>query len=157
MITKFSSIVKESSTAKFKIVIDIHGVIDALPEFFGFLTESIVKNGGDVHIITGGEWNEKLEKQLSGISYTHKFSVYDHLLKTAEILGEIEFPDGTIQKKFDDTLWDSTKAEYCKENQISLHIDDTLCYNDYFTTPFARFWSHNGKQKASHKDIRHLD
>ena len=157
MITKFSTIVNESSTAKFKIGIDIHGVIDALPEFFGFLTESIVKNGGEVHVITGGAWDEKLEKQLSGISYTHKFSVYDHLLKTAEILGEIEFPDGTIQKKFDDTLWDSTKAEYCKENQISLHIDDTLCYNDYFTTPFARFWSHNGKQKASHKDIRHLD
>jgi len=157
MITKFSSIVNESSTAKFKIGIDIHGVIDALPEFFGFLTESIVKNNGEVHVITGGAWDEKLEKQLSGISYTHKFSVYDHLLKTAEILGEIEFPDGTIQKKFDDTLWDSTKAEYCKENQISLHIDDTLCYNDYFTTPFARFWSHNGKQKSSHKDIRHLD
>jgi len=157
MITKFSSIVNESSTAKFKIGIDIHGVIDALPEFFAFLTDSIVKNGGEVHIITGGEWTDKLEKQLSSINYTHKFSVYDHLLKTAETLGEIEFPDGTIQKKFDDTLWDSTKAEYCKENNINLHIDDTLCYNDYFTTPFARLWSHNGKQKASHKDIRHLD
>jgi len=152
---KFSLI--NESKSKFSIGIDIHGVIDALPEFFAFLADSVIKNGGDVHIITGGEWNDKLEKQLGNINYTHKFSVYDHLLKTAETLGEIEFPDGTIQKKFDDVLWDSTKAEYCKENNINLHIDDTLCYNDYFTTPFARFWSHNGKQKASHKDIRHLD
>jgi protoporphyrinogen oxidase len=119
--------------------------------------QDIIKNGGEVHVITGGEWTDKLEKQLHGINYTHKFSVYDHLLKTAEILGEIEFPDGTIQKKFDDVLWDSTKAEYCKENNIDLHIDDTLCYNDYFTTPFARLWSHNGNEKSSHKDIRHLD
>ena len=152
---KFSSI--NESKSKFSIGLDVHGVIDALPEFFSFLTDSFVKNGAEVHIITGGEWSEKLEQQLSGIKYTHKFSIYDHLLKTAETLGEIQFPDGTIQKKFDDKLWDSTKAQYCKDNNISLHIDDTLVYNEYFSTPFARLWSHNGKQKASHKDIRHLD
>ena len=152
---KFSSI--NESKSKFSIGLDVHGVIDALPEFFSFLTDSFVKNGAEVHIITGGEWSEKLEQQLSGIKYTHKFSVYDHLLKTAETLGEIQFPDGTIQKKFDDKLWDSTKAQYCKDNNISLHIDDTLVYNEYFSTPFCRLWSHNGKQKASHKDIRHLD
>ncbi len=157
MITKFSNIINENSTTKFKIGIDIHGVLDTLPEFFSFLAESVIKNNGEVHIITGGEWTEKLEKQLSSIKYTHKFSVYEHLLKTAETLGEIEFPDGTIQKKFDDVLWDSTKAEYCRENKIDLHIDDTLIYNEYFTTPFARFWSHSNQPKASHKDIRHLD
>lgn len=157
MITKFSTIVNESPTTKFKIGIDIHGVIDALPIFFKFLADSIVKNNGEVHIITGGSWTEKLEKQLGGINYTHKFSVYDHLLKTSETLGEIEFPDGTIQNKFDDFLWDSAKAKYCEENNIDLHIDDTLSYNDYFTTPFARLWSNNGHKKASHKDIRHLD
>lgn len=154
---KFSNIINESNNSQFSLGIDIHGVIDALPEFFSFLTDSIIKNGGSVHIITGGEWSEKLEQQLSGIKYTHKFSVYDHLLKTAETLGEIQFPDGTIQKKFDDKLWDSTKAQYCKDNNISLHIDDTLVYNEYFSTPFSRLWSHNGKQKASHKDIRHLE
>ena len=88
MITKFSNIINENSTTKFKIGIDIHGVLDTLPEFFSFLAESVIKNNGEVHIITGGEWTEKLEKQLSSIKYTHKFSVYEHLLKTAETLGE---------------------------------------------------------------------
>jgi hypothetical protein len=68
------------SGQKFKIGVDIHGVIDSLPELFSFLTESIVKNGGEVHIITGGSWSQELESQITnlGISWTHKFSVYDY-------------------------------------------------------------------------------
>ena len=30
-------------------------------------------------------------------------------------------------------------------------------YNDYFTTPFCRLWSHNNQPKSPHKDVRHLD
>lgn len=55
--------------------------------------------------------------------------------------------------KFDDNLWNSMKGKYCKDNNIDLHIDDTLVYNDFFSTPFARLWSHNSKSKSSHKDI----
>ena len=93
-----------------------------------------------------------------GIKWTHKFSVYDHLINVdTKIVGEIQFPDGTIQKKFEDGAWDKVKAEYCREHSISLHIDDTLIYNDFFSTPFCRLWTHNSKPKASHKDVRHLD
>ena len=40
MINKFSKLT-ESTSAKFKIGLDLHGVIDALPEFFAFLTDSV--------------------------------------------------------------------------------------------------------------------
>lgn len=157
---KFTNIINENSTVKQKLGIDIHGVIDALPEFFAFLTESFIKNGGEVHIITGGSIDDKLIKQLNltNVKYTHIFSVYDHLIETnTSTYGDIMFPDGTVQKKFKDDVWDAAKANYCKENNISLHLDDTLIYNNYFTTPFARLWSHNNKQKAPHKSLRHLD
>lgn len=134
---------------KFKIGLDIHGVIDSMPDFFSFLTESILKNGGEIHIITGGHWDSELENLLNsfGIKWTHIFSVYDYLIsENANIVGEIQFPDSTIQKKFEDGLWDSIKAKYCQENNISLHIDDTLVYNDFFKTPFANFWSHNNQR-----------
>ena len=143
-----------------KISLDIHGVIDSMPELFSFLSESIVNNGGEVHIVTGGRWDEKLEKQLIklNIKWTHKFSVYDHLKENgAEQNGKIQFPDGTVQRKFNDEDWDKVKSDYCREHNISLHIDDTLAYNNYFTTPFARLWSHSGQSKSPHKDIRHID
>ena len=62
-----------------------------------------------------------------------------------------------VQKKFENGSWDHIKADYCRKHNISLHIDDTLIYNDFFTTPFARLWSHSNKPKPSHKDVRHLD
>jgi hypothetical protein len=142
-----------------KFGFDIHGVIDALPKVFSFLTQAIVAAGGEVHILTGGTWTTETEKQLKdlGIVWTHHFSVYDHLIDTkVNIVGEIKFPDGTIQQKFEDGHWDQVKGEYCSKHNINLHIDDTLLYNDYFTTPFTRIWTHNNKPKASHKDVRHL-
>jgi hypothetical protein len=145
---------------KIKLSIDIHGVIDAKPSIFAIMSKLLCESGHEVHILTGGSWTKELEEELKsyGISWTHHFSVYDHLMDLeVPTKGEIKFPDGTIQKKFIDGYWDSVKAKYCKENNISLHIDDTLIYNDFFETPFARFWSHNGKSKSPKKDIRHLD
>jgi hypothetical protein len=35
------------------------------------------------------------------IKWTNKFSVYDYLKESdAEVIGKVQFPDGTIQKKF---------------------------------------------------------
>jgi hypothetical protein len=143
-----------------KLSLDIHGVIDALPSFFSSLSKAIVASGGEVHILTGGTWTEELEEQIKkhGIVWTHTFSVYNHLIETGvKITGEIVFPDGKTQKKFEDGHWDKAKGDYCKKHNIDLHIDDTLIYNEFFTTPFARLWTHNNNPKASHKDLRHLD
>ena len=162
---KFSKMVNEkiSNNSSFKLGLDIHGVVDSMPEFFSFLTDSFIKNGGEVHLITGAHWDEEFEKQLNelGIKWTHNFSVYDHLIEGgAGITGEIQFPDGTIQKKFENGLWDHVKADYCKKHNISLHIDDTLIYNDFFSTPFTRLWTHNNNNnnsKSAHKDVRHME
>jgi hypothetical protein len=157
---KFTHMVNEEMSGKFKLGLDIHGVVDAMPEFFSFLTDSFIKNGGEVHIITGGRWDIEFEKQLNdfGIKWTHKFSVYDYLKESdAEVIGKVQFPDGTIQKKFKNEDWDMIKGQYCRDNGIDLHIDDTLIYNNFFSTPFARLWTHSGQAKAPHKDVRHMD
>lgn len=156
-INKFSNI--SGSNSAFKIGLDVHGVVDSMPETFSFLSKAVINAGGEVHIITGGSWNDELEEQLKKlkIKWTHGFSVYDFLIESGTpVIGEVQFPDGTIQKKFEGDSWDKVKAEYCKENSINLHLDDTLIYNDYFKTPFARVWSHNGKEKSPKKDIRHI-
>ncbi len=128
----------EQNSNKFKIGIDVHGVITKMPEFFKFLTESIIKNGGECHIITGGSWVE-VESELKsyGVSWTHYFSIYDYLLETEVSEGKFKFSDGTIQEKFDDRLWNSAKAKYCNDNNITLHIDDTEIYSEAFKTPVA--------------------
>jgi hypothetical protein len=131
------------SNNKFKLGLDVHGVIDSIPNFFSFLSESFIKNGGEVHIITGGSWSENLQKQLNsyGIKWTHHFSVYDYMLENNyKYSGNITFNDGTVQKRFNDSDWNKVKAEYCSKNNISLHIDDKTIYNDNFKTPFCKLW-----------------
>ena len=140
-----------------KLGLDIHGVIDSNPESFSFMSQSVIAGGGEVHIITGGSWTFELEEQLKGygIKWTSCFSVYDYLLDSGiDSIGTIQFPDGTIQKKFDYHLWDTIKAGYCKSNNIDLHIDDTEVYSKYFTTPFLLYKSSEDFEKISHIDIR---
>lgn len=140
-----------------KLGLDIHGVIDSNPESFAFMSQSVITNNGEVHIITGGSWTTDLEEQLKGygIKWTSHFSVYDYLLESGiDSIGTIQFPDGTIQKKFDYHLWDTIKAGYCKSNNIDLHIDDTEVYSNYFTTPFLLYKSSEDFEKISHIDIR---
>ena len=142
---KFSESINIES--KFKLGIDVHGVIDDLPEAFSFLTESIISSGGEVHIITGGSWTDELSKYVekTGVKWTHYFSVYDYLINSSEeINGIYKFSDGTTQKKFNDVIWNRVKGDYCQKNNISIHIDDTLICGDYFKTPFAKlFTKHN--------------
>ncbi len=125
-----------------KLGLDIHGVIDAKPEDFSFLSKAVIASGGEVHIITGGKWDDELMATIdaAGIFYTHVFSVYDHLMSSGYAReGKIVFPDGTVQERFADEEWDRCKADYCRENGISLHIDDTEAYMPYFDTPFMLF------------------
>jgi len=123
-----------------KIGLDLHGVIDSMPEFFSIFTKAIIESKGEIHIITGGatEKDKQLLKEYD-IKYTHFFSIVDYHI-------EIGTPtSGTHTKygfeKISDEEWDKTKGEYCKLNEIDMHIDDTTVYNDFFTTPFCRMWT----------------
>jgi hypothetical protein len=139
-----------------KLGLDIHGVIDANPETFAFLSKSIIDAGGEVHIITGGSWGEVLKKEVedAGIKYTHLFSVYDYLKSTDAVpIGLIQFPDGVIQDKYERNLWDSIKGKYSSEQGLDLHIDDTSDYGAFFTTPFLLYDGKTDIMKISHIDI----
>ncbi len=150
------SAIMESSSARHKIGIDLHGVITDMPDFFSFFTKAMISAGAEVHIITGGatEDDKRLLREHD-IRYTHFFSIVDHhkALGTRTSKKHPKYGFDMI----DDTEWDRTKGEYCRQNNISLHIDDTLIYNDYFTTPFCRIWTHTNMPKPEHKDKRHLD
>jgi len=140
-VKKFSESIDSSN---FKLGIDVHGVIDDLPELFAFLTNLIISGGGEVHIITGGSWDKELENDVrkTGVKWTHYFSVYDYLMSSGEeINGTHNFSDGTTQKRFKDDVWNRVKGDYCRKHNISLHIDDTLVYSNYFSTPFAKLFA----------------
>lgn len=141
---------------KYKIGLDLHGVISDMPEFFSYLSNLLINSGSEVHIITGGitEDDKKLLSDYN-INYTHFFSIVD-------FHKEMGTPtDGKHPKYgFDmisDEEWDRTKADYCRLHNIDIHIDDTTIYNNFFSTPFCRLWSHNSQPKPKHKDPRHLD
>lgn len=127
-----------------KISLDLHGVINDLPEVFQFITSSIIKNGGEVHIITGST-RLKAIKELKDLGFNPK-EHYSYVVGLPNFLEEkgkkvIRYNEKFGNPEFSDLDWDSAKAQYCAENGISLHIDDTLDYGKYFRTPFARLWT----------------
>lgn len=120
-----------------KIGIDVHGVLDTTPSFFATLTRLLVKNGHEVHILTGAEKTDALEKYLKetlGLSWTHFFSVTSFHKDAGT---EITYIYGNPY--MDNQIWNQAKSKYCTENNIQLHIDDSDIYGKHFTTPYAKF------------------
>lgn len=117
-----------------KIGLDFHGVIDSHPEFFAELSRLFGEVGHEVHIITGGRSFDIIPqlKKLN-IYYTHLFSITDYLVDQG--LEYYERPNGDFM--FDPKIWDKTKGEYCRKNNINIHFDDTDHYMLAFTTPFV--------------------
>lgn len=151
---KFSKITEELKSPM-KIGLDLHGVIDSMPEFFSFFTKAVIDAGGEIHILTGGTTDKDIQLLNDyNIKWTHFFSISDYHKEKGTPTDGIHPKYGFPQ--ISDYEWDRTKGDYCKKWNIDLHIDDTLAYNDYFTTPFCRMWSHNNKPKGDHKDPRHL-
>ena len=128
-----------------KLGLDIHGVADENKRFFAELTNLMVKNGHEVHVITGPRMTDKLEDELKefGIAHTHLFSITDHHIS----IGTPITWDAKGNPFMEDYLWDKTKAEYCIAKGIDMHIDDSDAYNYFFKTPYARYYS---KTKRTH-------
>lgn len=127
------------------IGIDIHGVLDKDHNRFIEIAQEIKRDGGKVFIITGHPIDEKLFEELEacGLEKIH----YDELVSVQDELEQSGHPVLNLDKygrnHYDDVAWNSFKAKYCKENDIDLHIDDTLEYLKYFETPCAHY--HNGE------------
>lgn len=119
-----------------KIGLDFHGVINTSPEFFSVISNLLVKNGHEVHIITGNDANEKLIQDLDnfGISYTHIFSIVEYHRKNGtKITYEWNGP------WMDKEIWNRTKADYCERKKIDIMIDDSIKYGELFKTPFINW------------------
>lgn len=119
------------------IGLDIHGIINTHPTFFAALTQSFIKDGWQIHVLTGShieESNIKEELASYGIEYTHLFSIADYHRDNKT---DGMWYDTNGDPWVSDEDWDRTKAEYCKRNNISFCIDDTARYANYFETPFG--------------------
>ena len=114
---------------KFRLGLDIHGVIDHNPDFFSMLTK-ILKGHEEieVHIITGGRFHEERENlERLGIEYDEFFSIYDY----HHSMGTETWYDAKGDLRMSDEDWDTTKAEYCERENITIMIDDTAKYGQY--------------------------
>lgn len=68
------------------------------------------------------------------IYYTHIFSIADHHKEKGTVIRYDEKGTPWI----DTELWNKTKAEYCADKKIDLHMDDSDIYHKHFTTPYAQ-------------------
>ncbi len=119
-----------------RLGIDIHGVADTFPDFFSKLSRELVNQGHEVHIITGAEHTRSLEHYLKNqldLAWTHLFSVTTYHKREGS---EVTYIDGNPY--MDSRLWNRSKAEYCRNNAIELHLDNSDIYGKYFSTPYAR-------------------
>lgn len=128
---------------------DIHGVLTSNSSYFRKELNSLLRGGNNVHIITGSPYEKAIEELTysgfkKGIHYTHFFSILDY---HKSIGTHITYIDG---KPFiDDELWNSCKAQYCKEHNIDLHVDDSDVYGDYFSTPYSKYDSKGRRDRVA--------
>lgn len=120
-----------------RIGLDIHGVITRNPNFFSLLSQLIISEGNELHIITGSMLTEDKINELKGygVEWTHLFSISDYHkhLGTPMTFSDPDNP------WIDGKAWDKTKSKYCADFKIDFHIDDTERYGEYFKTPFALY------------------
>lgn len=125
----------QQADTKPKIGVDFHGVINTKPDFFREFCREALKIGLEVYIISGGP-RETILAYLNQyqIPYTKLWCIFDYY----EQRHQVEFyDDGSF--RIDDELWNKAKAEYCKEQNICIHIDDSAIYGREFVTPYCRY------------------
>lgn len=144
-----------------KLGLDIHGVIDANRPLFAELTNLLQASNDqyirvgqppphEVHILTGPRSQDLKPEELDGIWYTHLFSIVDyHIAKGTAV----EWVGGRAWMS--DYDWDRTKADYAREHQLDLTIDDSETYQRFFSTPYAIFKPRTNWRQIAAKE-RHL-
>ncbi len=134
--------------ASLKIGLDFHGVITGRPEYFAAFSQEARRRGHEIHIITGGPY-EEVRRQLEEwkIWYSRLFAIYDYY----DAKGAVSrFENG--EYKVPDMLWDTAKAEYCSHNGINIHIDDSSRYVRWFLTPYCHY-NASGKSCTTESDF----
>ena len=118
---------------KLKIGLDYHGVINDNPAYFQKFCTVAIDRGHELHILTGGP-KSKVERQLADaeILYSALFTMVDMYAAQGKVK---YYPDGHFE--VDENLWNTAKADYCRQNHIDVQIDDSLIYGQYFSTPYC--------------------
>lgn len=120
-------------SCKLKIGLDYHGVIDKKTSYFAKFCKVARSRGHKIYIITGGP-AIKIKRLLSAakIEYDFIFAISDYY----QALGVAEQTiDGNLVVP--QYLWNKAKADFCRRSQINFHIDDSLEYMHWFSTPFC--------------------
>jgi hypothetical protein len=115
---------------KYKIGLDVHGVITTYPKVFSRLTKKLIRTGHEIHIVTGAKITDKLVKKLLdfGIEWTTMFSIIGY----HESIGtKIQYDENGPW--IDKDLWNRAKGKYAMKAKLNIHIDDSDCYGKYFT------------------------
>ena len=120
---------------KIKIGLDYHGVIDTNPQYFAEFCSLARHQGILIYIITGGQ-GLQIRQYLQDIKleYDFIFSVLDYCYALGKTTQDAQ---GNI--RINDEDWNKAKAEFCCQNNITLHIDDSNIYQEYFTTCYCLF------------------
>ena len=120
-----------------KLGIDIHGTIDACPEFFSKFTKQCHDIGVEIHITTGVKITQEVIDQLKEweVEYDCLFSITDY----HESIGtKIDYDERGPW--IDEETWNRTKGDYCEREGIDVHIDDSPLYGKYFkNTMYIKF------------------
>ena len=114
-----------------KIAFDVHGVLDALPEYRQ-LMEDMYYSGHIIYVISGQPLDDEMKaflKESNLERFCHEYrSVETYLL--AQGNNNYEIRDG--QKFWADEHWDHIKAEICEAEDIDMIFDNSLSYAQTF-------------------------
>ncbi|MBE6448697.1 MAG: hypothetical protein E7018_05305 [Alphaproteobacteria bacterium] len=122
-------------THSYKIGLDYHGVVDKNPQYFEAFSAVAYERGHQIYIITGGPLSYVKEQlKIHNILYTEAFAILDYCQQKQQ--GSYQ-PDGSFNVPTD--VWNQVKAEYCRHKKIDIHIDDSLEYSKWFTTPYCTY------------------
>lgn len=126
------------SLTKLKIGLDYHGVIDNNPDYFADVCREAHNRGHLIYVISGAPKAAITSKlQSSQMPYDFVFSILDYCL----VMGKIEQTATGIM--INDNDWNKAKAEFCKRDNIDLHIDDSTIYCRFFDN---RYCLYNGQE-----------
>jgi len=128
-----------------KFGFDLHGVVTDRPVMFAVIAKALIKDGHEVHMITGKRDDEDLKKELAELKfpYTHIFSITTY----HEEIGTKMSYDDDRNPFMDGYKWDRTKGDYARRVGLDILFDDSDTYGMFFSTPYARFFTKDKRKR----------
>jgi hydroxymethylpyrimidine pyrophosphatase-like HAD family hydrolase len=118
-----------------KLSLDYHGVISHRPAYFTEFCAEAHRRGHAIYVITGGPLPQ-IRQYLAEIRLKPDFifAISDYY----QALGQaVQVSDGSLSIPPD--LWNIAKADFCRRCGVDFHIDDSIEYQHWFSTPFCLY------------------